>query len=356
MHNTLIRTLCALLIATASLPTYSQKLDAYLMVYHKDQDHGLHMAYSFDGYRWTALNDDRPIVAGDTIAQQHGIRDPHIFRGPDGAYYIAMTDLHIYAMREGYRTTEWERDGKLYAWGNNRGLVLMKSTDLIHWTHHGIDFTQLPPQPDMNWKEVGCVWAPETVYDEEQHKMLIHFTTREGNKHNKIYCAYVDDDFTHLTSTPQLLFEAPEDRYNVIDSNITKVGDTYHLFYVSHERGATPRHAASANITGPYTTDDYYHDGERQGHEAPSLWRRLGTDTYVLMFDNYNRRPMNFGFVETRDFFTYHPIGYFDEASNRMTRTNFEEQKHGSITYVSRKELKKLIKHWNNQAKENSKQ
>jgi len=356
MHNTLIRTLCAILIATASLPTYSQKLDAYLMVYHKDQDHGLHMAYSLDGYRWTALNDDRPIVAGDTIAQQHGIRDPHIFRGPDGAYYIAMTDLHIYAMREGYRTTEWERDGKLYAWGNNRGLVLMKSRDLIHWTHTNIDFTKLPPQPDMNWKEVGCVWAPETVYDEEQHKMLIHFTTREGNKHNKIYCAYVDDDFTHLTSTPQLLFEAPEERYNVIDSNITKVGDTYHLFYVSHERGATPRHAASANITGPYTTDDYYHDGERQGHEAPSLWRRLGTDTYVLMFDNFNRRPMNFGFVETRDFFTYHPIGYFDEASNRMTRTNFEEQKHGSITYVSRKELKKLIKHWNNQAKENSKQ
>ena len=32
-----------------------------------------------------------------------------------------MTDLHIYAQRDGYRDTEWERDGKEYGWGNNRG-------------------------------------------------------------------------------------------------------------------------------------------------------------------------------------------------------------------------------------------
>lgn len=47
----------------------------YVMVYHKDADHGLHMAYSWDGFTWTALNDDRPIMAGDTIAVQRGIRD-----------------------------------------------------------------------------------------------------------------------------------------------------------------------------------------------------------------------------------------------------------------------------------------
>ena len=34
----------------------------YVMVYHKDADHGLHMAYSYDGYNWTALNGDKPIM------------------------------------------------------------------------------------------------------------------------------------------------------------------------------------------------------------------------------------------------------------------------------------------------------
>ena len=91
-----------------------EKMEAYLMVYHKDQDHGLHMAYSEDGYTWTAFNDDKPIIAGDTIAEQRGIRDPHIYRGKDGAYFLAMTDLHVFGVRDGIRKTEWERDGKKY--------------------------------------------------------------------------------------------------------------------------------------------------------------------------------------------------------------------------------------------------
>ena len=322
------------------------KASCYLMVYHKDQDHGLHMALSRDGYTWTALNDDHPIIGGDTIAMQHGIRDPHIFRGPDGAFYLAMTDLHVFGRRAGIRQTEWERDGKRYGWGNNRGLVLMKSTDLIHWTRTNIDFTKLPAQEGMDWQEVGCVWAPETVYDEEKGQLMIHFTTRQGNGKNVIYYAYVNNDYTQLTSQPQLLAEAPGQAYNIIDSDIIRVGDTYHLFYVSHENGATPKHASAQRITGPYTFDENYKDGERQGHEAPNCWKRLDSDTYVVMFDDFSRRPMNFGFVETRDFFTYHPIGYFDDAQSPMKRTNFKEQKHGAVTYITEEEARRLEEYW----------
>ena len=318
----------------------------YLMVYHKDPDHGLHMAVSRDGYTWTALNDDKAIIGGDTIAEQHGIRDPHIFRGPDGGFYLSMTDLHVFGQRAGYRDTQWERDGDLYGWGNNRGLVLMKSFDLIHWTRTNIDFSKLPDQEDMKWSEVGCVWAPETVYDEEEGKLMIHFTTREGNGKNIIYYVYVNEDYNALISQPKLLAEAPERAYNIIDSDIIKVGETYHLFYVSHEGGATPKHAASQKITGPYTFDNYYYDGERQGHEAPNCWKRLGSDTYVLMYDNFRQRPMNFGFVETKDFFTYHPIGYFDAPGCPMKRTNFIEQKHGAVTYITEEELKRLEEFW----------
>ena len=129
---------------------------AYLMVFHQDEDHCLHAAISRDGYTFTALNDGKPIIAGDTIADQKGIRDPHIYRGPDGGFYLAMTDLHIYAQRDGYRDTEWERDGKAYGWGNNRGLVLMKSFDLIHWTRTNIRFDQMSKE----FAQIGCAWAP----------------------------------------------------------------------------------------------------------------------------------------------------------------------------------------------------
>lgn len=318
--------------------------NAYLMVYHKDADHGLHMAYSEDGYTWTALNGDKAVIAGDTIATQKGIRDPHIFRGPDGTYYMAMTDLHVFGIRDGIRTTQWERDGKAYGWGNNKCLVLMKSKDLIHWTHTNIDLSLLPKQEGMDWSEIGCAWAPETVYDEEEGKLLIHFTTRQGNGKNIIYCAYANEDFTAFDGEPRLLLEAPDRRYNIIDSDIIKVGETYHLFYVSHENGAQIKHATSQKITGPYRMDGTYYDNERRSHEAPSCWKRQGTDTYVVMWDNFSIKPHNFGFVETKDFFTYTPIGYFDAEGGKMKRTNFSEQKHGSITPITKKELALLKK------------
>ena len=351
---------------TMQIPS-EDEMGAYIMVYHKDADHSLHMALSYDSYTWTALNDDKPIIAGDTIAMQKGIRDPHIFRGPDGGFYLAMTDLHIFANNkkyEGtsiYRDTQWERDGASYGWGNNRGLVMMKSFDLINWTRTNLNFSELTCPTgitDMHgnpipWSEVGCVWAPETVYDEEKGQLLVHFTTRMKNGTEMIYYIYMNDDFTQMLTEPRLLFEAPYGKnnvpaYTVIDSDIIKIGDTYHLFYVSHEGTATVKHATSQKITGPYVMDDKYDDGEPQGHEAPNCWKRLGQDTWVVMFDNYNRHPHNFGFVETNDFQTFRMIGYFDGESSPMKRTNFVEQKHAAVAPLTVEEAKKLEEFWKN--------
>ncbi|MCM1311463.1 MAG: glycoside hydrolase family 43 protein [Bacteroides sp.] len=344
--------------------------NAYVMVYHKDCDHSLHMALSYDGRVWTSLNNDNAVISGDTVAVQHGIRDPHIFRGPNGSFYLAMTDLHIFSQKKyaddpkysklsEYRDGEWERSGRQYGWGNNRGLVLMKSDDLIHWTRTNIDFssfscptgiTDIHGNP-IPWSEVGCVWAPETVYDEEKGQLMIHFTTRMKTGKNMIYYAYINDDFNQLLSEPKLLFEAPLNAdgvpaYNVIDSDICKSDNTYHLFYVSHEKAATVKHATSDKITGPYVMDDKYDDKEPQGHEAPNCWKISGENKYVVMYDNYSRNPHNFGFVETVDFQTFTPIGYFDAEGSPMKRTNFAEQKHAAVAPITLKEAKKLEKYW----------
>ena len=68
---------------------------------------------------------------------------------------MSMTDLHIYAPRDGYRDTDWERDGKEHGWGNNRGLVLRKSWDLIHWKRTNLRFDKL----SAVFSEIGCAWA-----------------------------------------------------------------------------------------------------------------------------------------------------------------------------------------------------
>lgn len=315
-------------------------MSAYLMVFHKDETHGLHMAISRDGYTFTALNDGKPVIAGDTIALQKGIRDPHVFRGPDGAFYLAMTDLHIYAQREGFRSTEWERDGNEYGWGNNRGLVLMKSWDLIHWKRVNIRFDLL----SAGLSEIGCAWAPEVAYDDKKSKLMIYFTMRYKKEANKLYYVYVNDDFDTIESMPQILFEYPDEKVSAIDGDITKVGDKYRLFYVSHDGEAGIKQAVSSRINGDYEYDARWYDWEPKACEAPNVWKRIGEDKWVLMYDVYGINPHNFGFVETSDFVNFTDLGRFNEG--RMKTTNFSSPKHGAVIHLKGEEADKLEEYW----------
>lgn len=316
-----------------------KEMSAYLMVFHRDNTHSLHMALSNDGYTFTALNDGNPIIAGDTIADQKGIRDPHIYRGPDGAFYLAMTDLHIYAKQAGFRDTEWEREG--YGWGNNRGLVLMKSWDLINWTRINIRFNEL----SARFKEIGCAWAPETTYDEEAGKLMIYFTMRYRNEAAKLYYVYVNEDYNRLESVPKVLFEYPNENVTALDADITKIGDKYRMFYVSHDGQAGIKQAVSDKATGGYFFDPRWYDPEPKACEAPNVWKRIGEEKWVLMYDCYGQEKHNFGFSETSDFANFKNLGHFNGGV--MKTTNFESPKHGAIIHLTKEEAEKLAKRWN---------
>lgn len=311
-------------------------MSAYLMVFHKDETHGLYMAISRDGYTFTALNNAEPMIAGDTIAYQRGIRDPHIYRGPDGAFYLAMTDLHVFAKRDGYRETEWERDGKEYGWGNNRGLVLMKSWDLINWKRANIRFDKLT----AGLSEIGCAWAPEVIYDKRKGKLMIYYTMRFRNEANKLYYVYVNDDFDTIESLPQILFEYPDENISAIDGDITEVGDKYHLFYVAHDGPAGIKQAVSNRANEDYEYDPRWYDFEPKACEAPTVWKRIGEDKWVLMYDVYSLTPPNFAFLETTDFVTFKDLGRFNEGV--MKTTNFTAPKHGAVIHLTAEEAERL--------------
>ena len=314
-------------------------ISAYLMVYFKDETHGLYMAFSKDGYTFTDVNKGNPIMAGDTIALQKGIRDPHIYRAPNGMFYLALTDLHIYAKREGLRTTEWERDGEQYGWGNNRSLVLMKSTDLIHWSRTILRVDQAFPGLDS----IGCAWTPETIYDPAKKKLMIYFTMRFKNGINRLYYSYMNDDFTSMETAPKLLFTYPKN-ISYIDGDITRAGDKYHLFYVSHDGEPGIKQAVSDSINTGYVYDSAWYDPEPKACEAPTVWKRIGQDKWVLMYDVYSVKPNNMGFSETSDFIHFTTLGHFNEGV--MKTTNFSSPKHGAVIHLTKKEAQALADHW----------
>lgn len=329
--------------ATAEGVKETPKMSAYVMVYHKDADHSLHMALSRDGYSWKAINGDKPVVSGDSIAQQHGIRDPHIYRAPDGTFYVAATDLHIYGKREGYRETEWERDGKEYGWGNNRGLVLMKSKDLVHWSHTVVRVDEAFPE---RFSDLGCAWAPETIYDPEEGKLMVYFTIRPtGKGKTKLYYAYANDDFTALVTEPQLLFEYPDENVQVLDADIIPTGDgRYCMTYCAQEGPAGIKMAISDHVNRGYQYQPQQIDAERGSCEAPTMYKLIGEDKWILMYDIFSIKPHNFGFMETTDFKTFRHLGHFGDGPTK--RANFSEQKHGAVTPITEEEANKLEEYW----------
>lgn len=311
---------------------------AYLLAYFKDDTHGLYFALSRDGYTFTDVNNGNPIIAGDTIAEQHGIRDPHIMRGKDGWFYMAMTDLHIYGKQKGYRDTEWERPKETYGWGNNRDLVLLKSKDLIHWTHSILDIQKMYPE----WN-VGCVWAPELIYD--KNRIMIYFTMRMGNHRTKLYYAYMNSEFTTLESKPEILFEYPDSTKQILDADITHLPDgRFCLMYVAQENPAGIKMAFSDSVNSGYTYRPEQIDFEPRSCEAPNVWKRIGQNKWVLMYDIFSINPHNFGFAETSDFKTFTNLGHFDEEV--MKRTNFSIQKHGAVIQLTKKEASTLANYW----------
>lgn len=332
---------------------------AYLMVYHKDADHSLHMALSRDGYDWTALNGDAPVVSGDTIAQQRGIRDPHIYRGPDSTYYIAATDLHLFGRRMGYRNTEWERDGQEYGWGNNRALVLMKSKDLIHWTHTSFRIDEAFPE---HFGQIGCAWAPEIIYDPEEGKLMVYFTIRAtGKGKTKLYYAYANDEFTRLITEPKLLFEYPDENIQVLDADIIPIdnlqsntkGKTskrktskrkYVMTYCAQENPGGIKMAISDHINHGYVYQPQQIDSENGACEAPTMYKIIGEDRWLLMYDIFSIRPHNFGFMQTTDFQTFTPLGRFGEG--RMQMHGCVSPKHGAVTHITEAEAQRLEEYW----------
>lgn len=333
---------CATATARKQKAPAEKDMGAYLMVYHKDATHGLHAAISYDGYTFTALNNDEPVIAGDTIAMQKGIRDPHIYRGPDGAFYLAMTDLHVFAQKAGLRASEWERDESKFGWGNNRALVLMKSYDLINWSRANIRFDTLDPA----FSDIGCVWAPATIYDPAKKKLMVFFTMRHGKGKAKIYYSYVNDDYNKVETLPQVLFDYPKEgrRMEAIDGDMTYADGTYHLFYRSTDGKTGIKQVTSSEITGPWVFDEKIYDFEKRGCEGPHVYKLIGQDKWILMYDVYSVKPHNFGFAETSDFRNFTSLGHFDQG--KMKRTNFSEQKHGAVTWLTKAEAERLENYW----------
>lgn len=208
MKNPLFAILIALL---ATNTTMAEKYSSYLFAFFSNNTpdgEQIRYAISDDGFNYRSLNDGKPVVASDTISLKHSIRDPHIVRAQDGkTFYMVLTDM---------RSSE--------GWQSNDGLVLMKSTDLIHWQHTAIDFpTRFPQLQGFDRDNLHAVWAPQTIWDPVAKKYMIYYSigrhdweyeTNDKNRDGstfyqpyfKLFYSYANEDFTDILPWQWLLY------------------------------------------------------------------------------------------------------------------------------------------------------
>ena len=180
-------------------------------------------------------------------------------------------------------------------WDSNRAMVLLKSADLVHWSHSVINMQKRY----AGQEKLKRVWAPQTIYDPEAGKYMVYWSMKYGDGPDVIYYAYANADFTDLEGEPKPLF-VPADKKSCIDGDIVYKGGIYHLFYKTEGHGNGIRVATSKSLTsGQWKENMEYKQQTKEAVEGAGTFKLIGEDKYILMYDVYMKGA--YQFTETTD-------------------------------------------------------
>lgn len=314
-------TLLSLFALSISLSA-AAKMKAYLFVYfpgNAPEKEQVHYAISYDGWNYTPINHGNPIIGSDSIAISKGVRDPHVLRGNDGWFYMVMTDMRC-----------------TLGWDSNRGIVLMRSHDLIHWEHHTVDFPKrFQGSPFAN---VTRVWAPQTIYDNTSNRYIIYFSllTNDGTiPYDRVYWVYANSDFSNIEGEPKILFDYHQAS---IDTDIVQdENGIYHLFFKtegSNIKGIKQYTFKDLFNPDTWTLMDGYCQQTEEAVEGAGVFPLI-SGGWALMYDCY--RDHHYQFCRSND------LQHFTFVQNTETKGRFTPR-HGTVIQLSAKECKALLK------------
>lgn len=301
--------------AAVSENNYAGYLFTYFTGNYID-DEAICFAVSKDGYTFRALNHNRPVIDSKVISSTGGVRDPHILRCEDGkTFYMVVTDMVC---------------GN--GWDSNRAMVLLKSTDLVTWSHSVINIQKRYP----NQEYLKRVWAPQTIYDREKGRYMVYWSMKYQDGPDVIYYAYANDEFTDLVTDPKALF-LPREKKSCIDGDIVYKDGTYYLFYKTEGHGDGIRVATTRSLTsGQWEESDDYKQQTPESVEGAGTFKLIGQDKYILMYDVYKKG--GYQFCETTD------LQHFTAVDDKVDM-NFHPR-HGTVIPITQEEYDRVVARW----------
>lgn len=308
--------------ATLVVPTNAKdKTTAYLFTYftgNRVEEEQICFALSYDGYNYKALNGGKPVINSKDISLTGGVRDPHILRAEDGkTFYMVVTDM---TSNKG--------------WDSNRGMVLLKSTDLVNWTSTAINI----PTVFTEFADIDRVWAPQTIYDPETGKYMVYFSMKRKGPGNFdiIYYSYANKDFTALETAPKQLFFHPEGK-SCIDGDIVFNNGKYHMFFKTEGHGNGIKKAIADKLTGKWEMIDKYYQQTTKAVEGAGVFKLNNSDEWILMYDVYSSGYYEFTKSTDLENFTVLNGNSFDFTP-----------RHGTVIPVTTEEIQAMNNKWMN--------
>ena len=272
---------------------------------------GLHLAYSVDGYKYTALNHDSSFLQ-PTVANDKLMRDPCIIRGAGDLFHMVWT-------------VSWKDKGIGYA----------SSKDLVHWSQQ--QFIPVMAKEDSTKN----TWAPEITYDANNKTYMIYWASTIAHKfgavdsvesgyNHRIYYT-TTKDFKKF-STTKLLYNKG---FNVIDASIVATGKNKFVMFLKDETlkpvpQKNIRIATSNTLIGGYSkpsasiTGNFWAEGPtaiKVGHE------------WLVFFDKY--RNHNYGAIASTD------LEQWKDVSDKISLP--KGIRHGSVFIISQTEFKNFF-------------
>ncbi len=245
----------------------------------------VYFAVSRDGFNWEAVNNANPVLTAKL--GEKGCRDITVIRLHTGGFVVLTTDLCIVYRMDENHNVDWKKVNS----SGSKCLRMWKTDDLVHFSEEKLIH--------MGRDDFGCLWAPEIFFDEENEEYLIHWgsTLAEDKfKHMSVFCSTTKDFETF--SEPKMYFTKDNE---ILDSHITKIGDTYHLFYKNSDHPPMNMHATSKNLYGPFEHDEAFEKymesfGNAGSYEGPTSYI-LPDGRWVLMLDFFGCEREKMGYV-----------------------------------------------------------
>ena len=288
----------------------AQSDPVYMFSYFKNNGKGgLHLAWSEDGLKWSALHKDqsflKPVLSRDSL-----MRDPCIIRGADGLFHMVWT-------------VSW----------NQRGIGYAQSADLINWSQQ-----QYIPVMEKEDSARNC-WAPEITYDKRKKRYMIYWATTLAGKYpadpkvengynHRLYYV-LTKDFKTFSGT-KLLYDQG---FNVIDASIVQAGKKFIMFLKDETRNPPQKNirlATSKQLNDGYGLPSVPITGAYWA-EGPTSLQVNGN--WIVYFDKY--RDHQYGAVTSSD------LVHWTDISEKISMP--PGIRHGSVFKISRAELEKLL-------------